>query len=195
MSIYFINNNKKYDKILKDKNFLKCKDEYDVINKMSDKDILIIIVSSIDKVLNEQLKYFKEKKYNMYLIFEEKLPFIDFIEIMKNFFYLKGIHYLDHFLKIKDTINFFENLLINEIIYLPIESYNYLIREHKSESLKNLYLSKLSDKEKIVFSMLIYSNLEIAEKLRVQEGTIKKHVSSILKKTNCKNRIELLSKI
>ena len=52
----------------------------------------------------------------------------------------------------------------------------------------------ISEREKEVLTHLIkgLKNKEIGEKLYITEITVKKHVSSILQKTDCKNRQELL---
>ncbi|GAK51386.1 transcriptional regulator, LuxR family [Candidatus Moduliflexus flocculans] len=52
----------------------------------------------------------------------------------------------------------------------------------------------ISDREKEVLTHLVkgLKNKEIGEKLYITEITVKKHVSSILQKTDCKNRQELL---
>ena len=62
---------------------------------------------------------------------------------------------------------------------------------NKSISIKlNSYLSL---KEKITLELLTQglTNQEIAEQMKISENTVKAHISSLYRKTNCRNRVEL----
>ncbi len=53
--------------------------------------------------------------------------------------------------------------------------------------------SNLSLKEKVTLELLSQglTNQEIAEEMRISENTVKAHISSLYRKTNCRNRVEL----
>lgn len=95
-------------------------------------------------------------------------------------------------------VSTFKPLLLAAIIYLPILNLVERFRHEQSEKDRTdtPAMPDLTRREKEVFetALLDHTNKEIAEKLFIAEATVKKHMQSILKKSGCSNREELIAK-
>ena len=78
------------------------------------------------------------------------------------------------------------------VLYLPVpnkQKSEQEIFDHFSDT------HNLSAREREVLQFLLNkkTNQEIAEELCISDGTVKYHIHNLLKKTNCPNRMKLLS--
>ena len=106
--------------------------------------------------------------------------------------------------RVSEVIQCFIPLLYSIIIYLPITNILQSIRKSEQiESYSQSDMQKISidlldisrrEKEVIQLALLDWSNKQIAEKLYIQESTVKKHLQNIYKKAQCMDRTELIKK-
>jgi len=120
---------------------------------------------------------------------------------------LKVLSYISQELqmyRVSEVIQCFIPLLYSIIIYLPITNILQSIRKSEQiESYSQSDMQKISidlldisrrEKEVIQLALLDWSNKQIAEKLYIQESTVKKHLQNIYKKAQCMDRTELIKK-
>jgi DNA-binding CsgD family transcriptional regulator len=90
-----------------------------------------------------------------------------------------------------------EEKLNTEMVYNELlETYKNLENEHKSIEMnfkKNPLLSELTDREKDICRLIAQgkNNKEISEELFISEGTVKNHITNILKKLELRDRTQL----
>lgn len=187
--------NNTFNKILLLKNFIKCKDVYDVslhINPLID--IVIMIISDLDPLTEASLEYYESENINVILLLINRNDNLS-LKILHKYTFLKGINVLSSFLKIKNEHYFLENIIQNDIMYISSDLKNLLLIKDTNNNNIDDNIQLLTNREVEVYNLISEPNAIIAERLDITLTTIKKHISSILKKTNSKNRVELLSKI
>lgn len=135
--------------------------------------------------------YFRKEYEILPKFFSITIPFIiiDFFKVG----YLKSI---DNPLVI-EPIEFFPilSVLFGLLILLKLK-HNQKRNLNGRNIMDNIKTWDLSDREVDVLKLLVQSkqNREIAEELFVSESTVKKHISSILKKSCCSNRVQIINK-
>ncbi len=94
----------------------------------------------------------------------------------------------------------FKPLLFSLIVYLPgvniLSALNTTIPEPHEGGLDLTALPLLTRREREVFdlALLDLSNKDIGDKLFIAESTVKKHMQSILKKSDCCNKAAMIEK-
>jgi len=106
--------------------------------------------------------------------------------------------------RVSEVIQCFIPLIYSLIIYLPITNILQSIRKsepiepYSANAIQKISIVSLDlsrrEKEVIQLALLDLSNKQIAEKLYIQESTVKKHLQNIYKKAQCMDRTELIKK-
>jgi len=177
---------------LSDTNIVKIDDVSKLFEVDAENSLLILHINSYEKnsleLIEQLLKDLADLKI---LALSNNTNFLEGTKLLQigvkgyGSTYMHGVH-------LKQAID----LIMSENVWIYPELANHLIKNITKSSVPKNYdeqLEKLSQHEKECAILVSNgnSNKEIASLLKVQEVTVKKHLSSVYKKFELKNRIEL----
>ena len=137
---------------------------------------------------------FFEKKQKKLRLFGLSIPLISFTLLeLTNYASFYQAH-LDEFMTQLLYVSVF--VINGVIIFLMVQFYIQLSEHHSNNIQKLITIYSVSNREIDIISILLQgkTNKEIAEKLFIEESTVKTHLYNIFQKLNVKSRIELMAK-